>query len=57
MKEKNPIGINEIIQKRKENESKEVICPREIAENILRVQTGQPLTRPLRVLNRSCDFK
>lgn len=33
------------------------ICIIEVNENIRRVETGQPLTRSLRVLNTSCDFK
>lgn len=35
----------------------EKICIREIKENIKRVFNNQPLTKPLRVLNRSCEFK
>ena len=35
----------------------ETICPRIVNENIIRVRTGQPLTKPLALLNKSCDFK
>ena len=51
-------SIKSIIERRKENEGdEEVICIREINQNINRIMTNQPLTRPLRVLNRSCEFK
>jgi len=38
------------------NENKP-ICIREVNENIRRVETGQPLTRSLRVLNSFCEFR
>ena len=52
------IGIPEIRRRRKENEGEdEIICIREINDNIKRVITNQPLTRPLKVLNRNCKFR
>ena len=50
-------NIKSIIKLREENEGSEIICIREINNNINRVMTNQPLTRPLRVLNKSCEFK
>ena len=35
----------------------ESICKHEINENILRVQSGQKLTKPLATLNRNCEFR
>ena len=49
--------INEIRKRRKENESSEIICVREIKDNIKRIFNNQPLTRPLRTLNNTCEFK
>ena len=49
--------IQEIVKLRKENEKGEVICIREINENIKRVLNNKPLTRPLSVLNKSCQFQ
>ena len=43
--------VNNIRKKR------EVICIREINDNINRVLNNQPLTKPLRVLNENCEFK
>ena len=48
---------NEIKQKRAELEKEPIICIREINENIKRVFTNKPLTRPLRILNKNCNFK
>jgi hypothetical protein len=50
----NIIRIREL---RREKEGDEIICQREINQNINRIMTNQPLTRPLRVLNRSCEFR
>ena len=50
------MNIN-IRKRRQENEKGEIICIREINENLRRVFNNQPLTRPLRVLNQSCKFK
>lgn len=33
------------------------ICQTQITKNIINVETGQPLTLPLKRLNESCDFK
>ena len=33
------------------------LCEAEVKKNIILVETGQPLTLPLRVLNESCEFK
>ena len=46
-----------IQERRKEHENGEVICIREINENIRNVMEGKPLTRPLSVLNKNCQFK
>ena len=45
-----------IMKIRKENEKGEIICIREINDNIKRVFNKKPLTRPLRTLNKNCDF-
>ena len=52
----NSTSLN-IHERRKENELGEIICIREINENIKRVFNKKPLTRPLRVLNKNCEFK
>ena len=39
------------------SKEKPVICIREINENINRVKLGEPLTKPLKVLNQFCQFK
>lgn len=50
--------MNSRIRKiRKENEKGEIICIREINENLKRVFNNQPLTRPLRTLNKNCEFR
>jgi len=33
------------------------ICIREINENLRRIRMDEPLTKPLRELNESCEFK
>ena len=38
-------------------ENKDKICIIEVNENIRRVESGQPLTRPLRELNENCEFR
>jgi hypothetical protein len=37
--------------------TEKLICIKEVRENILRVETGQPLTKPLKLLNQFCDFR
>ena len=49
--------IESIRDLRMKNEKGKVVCAREINENIKRVFKNKPLTRPLRVLNKSCAFK
>jgi len=44
--------IQPIREKRKENEKGEIICIREINQNIRNVMEGKSLTRPLSVLNK-----
>lgn len=36
---------------------KEVICKREVFDNIQRVREGRALTKPLKLLNQFCEFK
>ena len=55
--DKNIRRTEKIRKKRELNEPKEIICIREINENIKRVFNNQPLTRPLRTLNNNCEFK
>ncbi len=54
---KEEAGIKNILDKRKENEKGGIVCIREINENLRRISNNQALTRPLRVLNESCEFK
>jgi len=49
--------IQSIRKRREENEKDEIICIREINQNIKNVIEGKPLTRPLAVLNKNCEFK
>jgi len=49
--------VMDIRKRREENEPSEIICIREINDNIRRVFNGEPLTRPLRILNKNCEFK
>ena len=49
--------IIDILKRREENENGEIICIREINENIDRVFANKPLTRPLSVLNKNCQFR
>ena len=37
--------------------SNDKICGREIRKNIVLIETGKPLTLPLRTLNQNCDFR
>ncbi len=46
----------EIRERRLANESTNIICSREISENIKRIFKDEPLTRPLRVLRENCQF-
>ena len=49
--------IQSIKKLREQNEPSEIICIREINQNIKNIFEGKPLTRPLRMLNKSCEFK
>ena len=58
MKNEEGESIKKIIERRIENEGEEeVICIKEVNQNINRIMTNQPLTRPLRALNKSCNFR
>ena len=41
----------------KEQIDEQIICKREVFDNIQRVRNGQPLTKPLKLLNQFCEFK
>lgn len=40
-----------------DNDIEKPICKHVINENLMRVQLGQELTKPLSQLNRNCEFK
>lgn len=57
MDKKEQTTTNNIRKLRAEKENPNIICIREINENIRRIFNNQPLTRPLRTLNQSCGFR
>lgn len=38
-------------------ENKEGLCEAEVKKNLVLAEIGEPLTLPLAILNRSCDFR